>query len=84
MNERRLVTSQHYRCRLLAAAPSGASQAFCCRQNLGGGGIHFRRAFQSPKGGAPLCGAEPKKKDTTKVVSFFLSSIAEKDAGTHL
>ena len=25
MNERRLVTSQHYRCRLLAAAPSGAS-----------------------------------------------------------
>ena len=67
------ITSKHRKCRrLLAAAPSGASQAFCRRQNLGGGGIHFRRAFQSSKGGAPPCGAEPKKKDTTKVVSFFL------------
>ena len=71
----RRVTSQHYRCRLLAAAPSGASQAFCRRQNLGGGGIHFRRAFQSPKGGAPLCGVELKKKDTTTVVSFFLAVV---------
>ena len=54
-------------------------QAFCRRQNLGGGGIHFRRAFQSPKGGAPPCGAEPKKKDTTKVVSFFLEKVSRFD-----
>ena len=32
------------------AAPSGASQAFCRRQNLGAGGIHFRRACQIPLG----------------------------------
>ena len=32
------------------AAPSGASQAFCRRQNLGAGGIHFRRVCQIPLG----------------------------------
>ena len=38
----------------------------------GAGGIHFRRAFESPKGGAALWAAEPTKKDTTYVVSFFV------------
>ena len=37
-------------------------RAFCRRQNLGGGGIHFRRAFRSPKGGAALWAAEPTRK----------------------
>ena len=46
-----------------------AVRAFCRRQNLGAGGIHFRRAFESPQGGAALWAAEPTKKDTTYVVS---------------
>ena len=41
-------------------------------QNLGAGGIHFRRAFESPKGGAGQQPAKPKKKDTLNSVSFFL------------
>ena len=50
--------------------PSGrrrqcAVRAFCRRQNLGAGGIHFRRAFESPQGGAALWAAEPTKQDTT-------------------
>ena len=31
-------------------------------QNLGAGGIHFRRAFESPKGGGRLRLPEPKEK----------------------
>lgn len=57
-----------------------AVQAFCRRRNLGGGRIHFRRAFESPKGFAGHWPAKPKKKDTTKVVSFFLSYVDKKDA----
>ena len=38
----------------------------------GAGAIHFRRAFESPGGEGRLRRPEPKKKDTTKVVSFFL------------
>lgn len=58
--------------------PSGprrfcAVQAFCHRQNLGAGRIHFARAFQSPKGGATN-GSETKKKmrlvETSRI--FFL------------
>ncbi len=50
--------------------PSGrrrkcAVRAFCRRQNLGAGGIHFRRALKSPKGGAGLWPVEPTKKDMT-------------------
>ena len=46
--------------------PSGrrrlcAVQAFCHRQNLGAGRIHFARAFQSLKGGATN-GSETQKK----------------------
>ena len=48
---------------------------FAAGKNLGGDGIHFRRAFQSPKGGAPLCGTELKKKDMTQVVSLFLVGL---------
>ena len=56
----------------LANRPSGRRvRAFCRRQNLGAGRIHFARAFQSRSGGAALWVAERKKKDTTYVVSFF-------------
>ena len=60
--------------------PSGrrcfcAVRAFCRRQNLGAGGIHFRRAFESPKGGGRLRRPEPTKKDTTYVVSFFVELL---------
>ena len=34
-------------------------QAFCRRQNLGAGGIHFRRACQIPPGGLPARPAAP-------------------------
>ena len=64
-----------------------AVQAFCRRRNLGGGRIHFRRAFESPKGFAGHWPAKPKKKDTTKVVSFFLNyrnSIDARLSGLHL
>ncbi len=60
--------------------PSGrrrlcAVRAFCRRQNLGAGGIHFRRAFESPKGGAALWAAEPK----TKGHPFVLEETAKID-----
>ncbi len=47
--------------------PSGrrrlcAVRVLCRRQNLGAGGIHFCRAFESPKGGAALRAAKPKTK----------------------
>ncbi len=48
------------------------TSVFAWGENLGAGGIHFRRAFEIPEGGAALWAAEPKKKDTTYVVSFFL------------
>lgn len=38
---------------------------FACGENLGGGGIHFRRALESPAGGAGQWAAKPKKKDMT-------------------
>ena len=40
--------------------------------NLGAEQIYFARAFEIPKGGGRLRRPEPKKKDTTFVVSFFL------------
>ena len=62
----------------LADRPSGrrrvcAVRAFCRRQNLGAGGIHFRRACAVPKGGAALWAAEPKKKDIceSRCLSFW-------------
>ena len=60
-----------------------AVQAFCRRRNLGGGRIHFRRAFESPKGFAGQWPAKPKKKDTTKVVSFFLVTRRGFEPRTH-
>ena len=65
------------RYRALPNRPSGrrrfcAVPAFRRRQNLGAGGIHFRRVFESPKGGAGQQPAKPKKKDTLFSVSFFL------------
>ena len=53
-------------CRQMTAAPSGALQAFCRRQNLGAGGIHFRRAFLIPSGVERPEGAEPKNKSTAE------------------
>ena len=41
--------------------------------NLGAEQIYFARAFEIPKGGGRLRRPEPKKKDTTFVVSFFFS-----------
>ena len=40
-------------------------KVFACGENLGGGGIHFRRALESPEGGAGQWAAKPKKKDMT-------------------
>ena len=60
-----------------------AVQAFCRRRNLGGGRIHFRRAFESPEGFAGHWPAKPKKKDTTKVVSFFLVTRRGFEPRTH-
>ena len=60
-----------------------AVQAFRRRRNLGGGRIHFRRAFESPKGFAGHWPAKPKKKDTTKVVSFFLVTRRGFEPRTH-
>ena len=39
------------------------TSVFAKDENLGGGGIHFRRAFGSPESGAALRAAEPTKKD---------------------
>ena len=59
--------------------PSGrrrlcAVQAFCHRQNLGAGRIHFARAFQSPKGGATN-GSETQKKmrlvETSRIFFWY-------------
>ena len=41
------------------------TSVFATGENLGAGGIHFRRALKSPKGGAAFRAAEPKKKDMT-------------------
>ena len=49
----------------VAARAEWRVQAFCRRQNLGAGGIHFRRAFESLKGEAGQRPAKPKKKDMT-------------------
>ena len=65
--------------------PSGrryfcAVRAFCRRQNLGAGGIHFRRAFGSPEGGAVLRAAEPKKRDICfQQMSLFLEGTVKID-----
>ena len=40
------------------------TSVFAIGENLGAGGIHFRRAFESPRGGGSLWLPEPKKKDT--------------------
>ena len=42
----------------------------------GDGGIHFRRAFGSPEGGAGQRPAEPKKKDTTNLM-FPIGTFSE-------
>ena len=44
-------------------APNGALQAFCRRQNLGTGGIHFRRARSIPLGWSGGPPRNPKIKD---------------------
>ena len=44
-------------------APNGALQAFCRRQNLGTGGIHFRRARPIPVGWSGEPPRNPKIKD---------------------
>ena len=61
----------------LSNRPSGrrricAVRAFCRRQNLGAGGIHFRRAFEIPEGGAALWAAEPKKERHLLSADVFL------------
>ena len=47
--------------------------------NLGAEQIYFARAFEIPKGGGRLRRPEPKKKDTTFVVSFFLQRTVKID-----
>ena len=48
------------------------TSVFAEGENLGAGGIHFRRAFEIPKGGAALWAAEPKKKGLPIGSPFFL------------
>lgn len=48
------------------------TSVFTTGENLDEGGIHFRRAMESPKGGAALWAAKPKKKGTLSSVPFFL------------
>ena len=48
--------------------------------NLGAEQIYFAQAFKIPKGGGRLRRPEPKKKDTTFVVSFFFS-LSKNPAG---
>ena len=55
----------------LAAAPSGASQAFCRRQDLGAGGIHFRRAVLIPLGWSDQGERNPKIKDRQRRSFIF-------------
>ena len=52
--------------------PSGTFKRFA-QQNLAAGRIHFARAVQSPKGGAALWAAEPKKErhDLRRVFLFW-------------
>ena len=57
-----------------------AVQAFLRSKNLGAGAIHLPRAFEIPKGRGRLWRPEPKKKDTTYVVSFFLANPNTIDA----
>ena len=58
----------------LAAAPSGASQAFCRRQNLGAGGIHFRRAVLIPLGWSDQGERNPKIKDRQRRSFIFVTA----------
>ena len=58
--------------------PSGrrrfcAVRAFCRRQNLGAGGIHFRRAFQT-KGWKPPLAAGTQKERTSDRKSFLFGA----------
>ena len=60
---------------LLAGGAFAPYERFRRRQNLGVGAALPPRAFQAPKGGAALWAAQPKKKDTTFVVPFFLVDL---------
>ena len=46
------------------------TSVFAAGENLGAGGIHFRRAFEV-KGGGGLWPPEPKKKDSLAAVLLF-------------
>ena len=48
------------------------TSSFSAGGNLGGGEIHFRRAFESPEGSAGQRTAEPKKKGLPIGSPFFL------------
>ena len=48
-----------------------AVRAYCRGQNLGAGGIHFRRVFALPKGGGHLRRPEPKTERTSFRMSFL-------------
>ena len=54
------------------AAPLRRTSVFASGENLGAGGIHFRRAF-SGKGWRRLSDAETKKKDILSDVLLFWS-----------
>ena len=58
--------------------PSGrrrlrAVRAFCRRQNLGAGGIHFRRAFENKGRRPPSAAGTQKERQDLLVMSFFLA-----------
>ena len=64
------------------AARLRRTSIFAAGKNLGGGGIHFRRAFQAPEGGGGLRPPEPTKKDIQRM-SFFVVTRRGFEPRTH-
>ena len=51
-------------------------------QNLGAGGIHFRRAFESPKGGGGKAAGTQNKKQLLSQLLFILVETTELESVT--
>ena len=64
------------------AARLRRTSIFAAGKNLGGGGIHFRRAFQAPEGEGGLRPPEPTKKDIQRM-SFFVVTRRGFEPRTH-
>ena len=64
------------------AARLRRTSIFAAGKNLGGGGMHFRRAFQAPEGEGGLRPPEPTKKDIQRM-SFFVVTRRGFEPRTH-